>query len=217
MKSFLYVCIISLCTHFLYAQTFSSKVYFSEQIASYINVYQYKIGKAKAARDYQKVADLYNEFINQKLVGSYLDDFNIDCFDRKKNNLGDFDKPLVLLTYADWCKSLENEIFIFNRKVEELHKKIDFLVLLWGDKRQARKLKKLFHNKSKILYVNALRNRDEHTIRMLKHALGVPTIIMTNADKKIKSIIKVTPAFPNLYEYDFEKELVRNLKTLNID
>ena len=38
--------------------------------------------KAKAAHDYQKVADCINEFINQKLIGSYLDDFNIDCFNR---------------------------------------------------------------------------------------------------------------------------------------
>jgi len=185
--------------------TYKSKVYFSEQIATYINAYKYKIGKAKAARDIEKVAQLYKEFINQKLIGSYLDDFNIDCFDRRKNNLSDFEKPLVLLTYADWCIPLKEEVNIFNDHIKKSHSKIDFLVLIWGDKRQARKLSKPFHKKAEILYINELRNRDEHTVRMLKHALGVPTLIITDSNKKIVDIFKVTPTFPTLFKFDFQK------------
>lgn len=194
---------------------YPTKVYFSEQISSYINIYKYKIGKAEAAQDYHKVAQLFNEFINQKLVGSYLDDFNVDCFSRKKNNLGDFEKPLVLLTYADWCGPIEDEILFFNHHVTQSHEHIDFLVLIWGNKKQARQLSKLFHRKTEILYVNELRNRDEHTVRMLKHALGVPTIIITNAEKKINHIIKVSPTFPNLFEHDFKQLFSKGIESLN--
>ena len=196
---------------------YPTKVYFSEQISTNINAYKYKIGKAEAAQDYHKVAQLYNEFINQKLVGSYLDDFNVDCFSRKKNNLGDFEKPMVLLTYADWCGPIEEEILFFNHHVQQSNEHIDFLVLIWGNKKQARQLSKLFHRKTEILYVNELRNRDEHTIRMLKHALGVPTLIITNADKKIKHIIKVSPTFPNLFEHDFQQLFSEGIESLNIE
>lgn len=184
---------------------FSSKVYFSEQIANNINHYKYKIKKAKASNSYTEVARLYKDFINQKLIGSYLDNFNVDCFNRKKNNLGDFDKPLVLLTYADWSGPIEEEIELYNNYVETLHNEIDFLCLIWDSKKKARRMRKLFHKKTEILYVNELRNRDEHTVRMLKHALGVPTLILTNAQKRIVDIIKPTPTFPNLFQYNFDK------------
>lgn len=215
-KSFLILCI---CQNIWSQADYGhpTKVYFSEQISTNINAYKYKIGKAEAAKDYHKVAQLYNEFINQVLVGSYLDDFNVDCFNRKKNNLGDFEKPLVLLTYADWCGPIENEILLFNNQVKALHDNIDFLVLIWGDKKQARQLSKPFHRKTEVLYVDELRNRDEHTVRMLKHALGVPTLIITNANKKIMDIIKVSPTFPNLFEHDFEDLFSKGIKSLGIE
>ncbi len=210
MKPFFCVfLIVGLCSISL-AQgefTYAGKVYFSEQIATNINAYKYKIGKAKAAQDFKRVAQLYNEFINQKLIDSYLDDFNINCFNRQKNNLSDFDKPLVLLTYADWCAPLVDEMAVLNHHIKMSHGKIDFLVLIWHDKKQARKLSKPFYKKAEILYVNELRNRDEHTVRMLKHALGVPTLIITNSDRKIIDILKLTASFPNLFEYNFEKRM----------
>lgn len=197
--------------------TYSGKVYFSEQIASNYNAYKYKIGKAKASKNYHKVARLYNEFIDHKLIGSYLDDFNIDCFNRKKNSIGDFEKPLVLMTYADWCIPLEDEVQTFNEHVKKSGKKIDFLVLIWGDKKEAKRLSKPFHKKVEILYVNELRNRDEHTVRMLKHALGVPTLIIADKHKKITDIIKVSPAFPNLFEHDFKNKLGQGIDDLDIN
>ncbi len=220
MKGFLQIFLTVFILQNLYCQnefTYSGKVYFSEQIASNYNEYKYKIGKAKAAKNFDRVAQLYNEFINHKLIDSYLDDFNIDCFNRKKNSLGDFEKPLVLLTYADWCIPLEEEVRIFNEHVKKSSQKIDFLVLIWGDKKQARKLSKPFHKKVEILYVNELRNRDEHTVRMLKHALGVPTLIITDKHKKITDIIKVSPAFPNLFEHDFHNEVAQGINNLDLD
>jgi len=217
MKRVIFLCIIICSTQKLCSQAqneFFSKVYFSEQIATNINYYKYEIGKAKAAQDTDEMARLYKEFINQKLIGSYLDDFNVACFDRKKSNLGDFDKPLVLLTYADWCGPIEDQIEIFNAEADLKSQEIHFLVLIWGDKKIARKLSKPFHKKTDILYVNELRNRDEHTIRMLKHALGVPTLIVTNSDKKIVDIIKLTPSFPNLFEHDFEHVFHRALNVI---
>ena len=146
MRVFLLFFLSLVTSQNFWSQTdFPTKVYFSEQIATHINAYKYKIGKADAAQDYHEVARLYKEFINQKLVDSYLDDFNVDCFNRKKNNLGDFEKPLVLLTYADWCGPIEDEVEIFNKQVEKLHERIDFLVLIWGDKKQARQLTHPFH------------------------------------------------------------------------
>ena len=215
MKRIFFICILvwSFCQSHSQNQ-FSSKVYFSEQIATNINHYKYKIKKAKAANDYPEVARLYKDFINQKLIGSYLDDFNVDCFNRKKNNLGDFEKPLVLLTYADWSGPIQEEIELYNSYVEVLHDKIDFLCLIWGSKKKARRMRKLFHKKTEILYVNELRNRDEHTVRMLKHALGVPTIILTNAEKKIIDIIKPTPTFPNLFEYKFEENFTQAINMI---
>lgn len=204
------VCILFLVvfTQALHSQDYTlikNKLYFSEQVSTYISEYKYNIAKAQASRDYKRVARLYNEFIEQKLIGSYLDHFNVDCFDKKKNNLGDYEKPLVLLTYAAWCSPLEEELAVFNAYVEDFSKDIAFLVLIWGSKKEARKLSKRFHKTSEILYVNELRNRDEHTIRMLKHALGVPTLIITDLNKKIVDVLKLTPTFPNLFEHNFHK------------
>lgn len=217
MKDFTFIMFLVFYTQLLYSQDYNSsknRVYFSEQISTYISEYTYKIAKAEASENYLKVAELYNEFIEQKLIGSYLDHFNISCFDRKKNNLGDFKKPLILLTYASWCGPLEKELGIFNKSVEEYHERIDFLVLIWDSKKQARKLSKRFNRESQILYVNELRNRDGHTIRMLKHALGVPTIIITNSSKQIKEVLKLTPTFPDLFEHKFDKNFQNGIKSI---
>lgn len=217
MRYFKCILFLVFYTQLLYTQddnNTNKRVYFSEQIASYISEYIYKIEKAEATEDYVKVAKLYNEFIEQKLIGSYLDHFNVDCFDPKKNNLGDFKKPLVLLTYASWCGPLERELGIFNKSVEKYHESIDFLVLIWDSRKQARKLSKRFHRNSQILYVNELRNRDAYTIRMLKHALSVPTIIITNSSKKIKDILKLTAPFPDLFEHKFDKNFQNGIKSI---
>ncbi|QTY27487.1 hypothetical protein [Flavobacterium sp. CS20] len=218
MKVISCICFVLITAEISYGQSefnHSAKVYFSEQIALNINAYKYKIDKAEATKNYRKVAQLYREFINQKLIGSYLDNFNVDCFNRRKNNLGDFEKPLVLLTYADWAGPFDEQIELYNSYADDLHDKIDFLVLIWGDKKKARRLKKAFYRKTEILYVNELRNRDEHTVRMLKHALGVPTLIVTNTEKKIIDIMKLTPTFPNLFEYDFEKRFTKAIQKID--
>ena len=108
------------------------------------------------------------------------------------------------MTYASWCIPSKGEIPAINSFVKKHHKDIDFVLLLWDEKREVIRFSKQFHRKMDVVYVNELKNRDAYTIKMLKHSLGFPTTFLIGSDKKILDIRKNTQIHPST---DAEKAL----------
>lgn len=88
---------------------------------------------------------------------------------------------MVLMTYSSWRVPTKGEIPALNELATKYKRKVDFVVLFWSQKNKVRKAaKKNIH----IIYVDELKNRDAHIIKMLKHSIGSPTIFVIGSDKK---------------------------------
>ncbi|WP_127844788.1 TlpA family protein disulfide reductase [Psychroflexus aestuariivivens] len=173
------------------------KTYFSEMIATYQPRYQKKAKIARNLGNRQLTEELLDTLINQKLIGSYMDNFNVDCLASRNCCLNDYKKPIYLITYASWCIPSKGEIPAINDFIKNHHKNIDFVLLLWDEKREVIKFSRQFHRKMDVVYVNELKNRDAYTVRMLKHSLGFPTTFLIGSDKKILEIRKNTQIHPS--------------------
>ena len=194
------------------------KEYFSEQIALVRNDYMKKAKDALIKGKFEYAKKQYKKMISQELEGTYMDNFNVSCLNTNKGCINDYNKPIILMTYASWCVPGKGEIPAINHVVDQYSDKIDFVVLFWDDKKNARRAAKDINNDVHIVYVDELRNRYAYTIKMLKHSLGFPKIFTIGSDKKILQI-ENTKGFPFYKEpskaveenKDFFKDLINNI------
>ncbi|MFN2261240.1 MAG: TlpA family protein disulfide reductase [Psychroflexus sp.] len=198
IKNYIYILFI-LQSFIFHSQSESKeKTYFSEMIATYQSEYQKKAKIAHRFGDQKRSEQLLDSLINQKLVGSYMDNFNVDCLATRNCCINDYKKPIYLMTYASWCIPSKGEIPAINSFVKKYHKDIDFVLLLWDEKREVIRFSRQFHRKMDVVYVNELKNRDAYTVKMLKHSLGFPTTFLIGSDKKILDIRKNTQIHPSI-------------------
>jgi|GEM_PF-3540443 len=116
---------------------------------------------------------------------------------------------MILITYASWYVPGKGEIPVIYHLADKKKGEIDMIVLFWDDRRSVRKAAKDLNNDVHVVYVDELKNRYIHTIRMLKHSIGFPKVFPIASDKKILHI-RNTKALPFHKEIDkaFEENLV---------
>lgn len=164
------------------------KTYFSEQIYLYHKEYTYKAKRAYKIGKNDVAESYYDQLLNNYLIGSYMDNFSANCLNTKKCCIDDYDRPMILMTYASWTVPTKGEVPALNEIANKYKNKIDFIVLFWDQKSEVRKVAKNYHKNIHIIYVDELKNRDAHIIKMLKHSIGFPTSFVIGSDKKILEI-----------------------------
>lgn len=164
------------------------KTYFSEQIYRYYADFKEKSNRAFKLGNRKDAGFYYNELIDEHLIGSFMDNFYADCFSTNQCQIQDFKKPLILLTYASWSIPTKGEVPALNAIAKKYKDQIDFAVIFWDQKKDAKQAAKAYNKHIDILYVDELQNRDAHTVKMLKHTLGFPTIFVVASNKKIVEI-----------------------------
>jgi len=184
------------------------KKYFSEQISLVRNNYIKKAKKDIQKGQIEDAKKHYKKLIKEELEGTYMDNFNASCLNTNKCCINDYNKPMILMTYASWCVPGKGEIPAVNQLSNHYEDEIDFVALFWDDKRNARKAARDLNNDIHVVYVDELQNRYAHTITMLKHSIGFPKVFSIGSDKKILRI-KNTKNLP--YHKDLDKSLKINL------
>lgn len=164
------------------------KTYFSEQIYLYHQEYTYKAKRAYKIGKEEEAEELYQELLEKFLIGSYMDNFSANCLNKNKCCIDDYERPMVLMTYASWKVPSNGEVPALNAIAKKYQKKVDFVVLFWDKKEDVRKVTKKYNRHIHIIYVDELKNRDAHIVKMLKHSIGLPTSFLIASDKKIIDI-----------------------------
>ncbi len=185
------------------------KAYFSEQVAVVRSEYASKVKMALTKGRAERARLHYKNFIKKELEGTYMDNFDVSCLNTNKCCINDYSKPMILITYASWCVPGKGEIPAINHLADKKKEEIDIVVLFWDDRRSARKAAKDLNNDVHVVYVDELKNRYVHTIRMLKHSIGFPKVFSIGSDKRILHI-RNTKALPFHKRIDeaFEENLV---------
>jgi len=170
------------------SQELEPKELFSQAIGKNIRKYRREAKKAYANKDLERAEFLFDSLVSKVVNGTHLDNFKVRKFSRRKIELYTFEKPIYLVTYASWCVPGVGELPAFNDIADRYHEEIDFVVLFWGSKKKIRKFKRKFSKKIKVLYVDEKENRNDFTIRTMKHSLGFPTSFLIDKNKKILDV-----------------------------
>jgi len=164
------------------------RVFFSEQIRSHYKSHIKKIEALELAQKYKEAENLANDFIQEHIVGSYMDNFSLKCLKSGQCFIDDYKKPMIILTYASWSVPTNGEVKAVNALAKEYHKEIDLVILYWDNRKNARRNARKFNSKVEILYVDELTNRYASTIKMLKHTFGIPTTYVIASDKRVLNV-----------------------------
>ncbi len=168
----------------------NDKISFSEALALHLPSYKQKAEKAYRFRNFEEAKMLFDSLVNYKLAGSFMDDFSFKNLRGKETSLSKFQKPVYLLTYASWHTPGKGELPALNQLAEKYSDEIDFIVVLWDDKKTAKEFSKNFNQHISVLYVDEKENEGAFVVKQLKHSLGLPTCFLLNDQKQIMEITR---------------------------
>lgn len=172
---------------FSYPQ-FKEQVSFSQAMGKNIKRYVQNSQKAYRDGDLERAQFLYDSLVDNVIVGSYFDNFEVKKPSGRKTEPFRAKNPIVLITYSSWCTPAVGEIPALNLLAKKYRSEVDFVVLFWDSRKKARKISSRFHSAVKVVYVDERENTHDHLVKILKHGLGLPTLFYIDAEKKITDV-----------------------------
>ncbi len=164
------------------------KPMFSQEITKNIRRYVKQSQLAYHDQDYDRADFLYDSLVKHVILNTYLDNFEVRKKTGKKIELSEFEKPMILLSTASWCTPGSGTIPALNEIAHTYGNNIDFVVLYWDTKEDARKASRDFKGDIQVIYVDELENKGAAIVKEMKHSLGLPTCYLLDKDKKIIDI-----------------------------
>ena len=161
---------------------------FSQAIGKNIRKYRIESRRAYRTKDEERAQFLFDSLVQNVVMGTLLDNFNVRKFSGRKIDLYKFEKPTYLITYASWCVPNPAEIPALNDVADKFYNEIDFVVLFWGSKKKIRKFKRKYSKRINVLFVDEKENRNDFAIKIMKHSVGFPTSFFISNDKKILDV-----------------------------
>jgi len=184
-----FLLILFLCTSLpLLSQDAEEKRLFSQAIGKNIRKYRKEARKAYRTKDEERAQFLFDSLVQNVVMGTLLDNFNVRKFSGRKIKLHKFERPTYLITYASWCVPNLAEIPAFNDVADKFNNEIDFVVLFWGSKKKIKKFKRKYSKKVNVLFVDEKENKNDFAIKIMKHSVGFPTSFFISSDKKILDV-----------------------------
>ncbi len=181
------------------------KPMFSHEIAKNIKKYVNNSQLAYHDKDYARADFLYDSLVQNVILKTYLDNFKVNKCSGKEIEMSKFKKPMILLSTASWCTPSSGTIPALNEIAHTFGDNIDFVVLYWDTKENAKKASKEFNKNIQIVYVDELENKGAAVVKDMKHSLGLPTCFLLDENKKIIDIRR-TVIHPYHTEYEISYE-----------
>ena len=188
MKRILLVLILLSSQNIFSQQNQPEKQFFTEALFQHLSDYNKKADIAYRFNDYEKGKQLFEDFTNNHLEGSYMDDFKFQTLRKKEVSLYDYNKPVFLITYASWCIPSKGEIPALNELAKEYKGEIEFVVLFWDKRETVKELSDKFSSEISVVYVDESKNNGAYVVKQLKHSLGLPTCFLLSEEKQIRDI-----------------------------
>jgi thiol-disulfide isomerase/thioredoxin len=180
---------------------------FSEAVSKNIKKYVTKNKLAYHDKDFERAEYLYDSLVQHVIINTYLDNFKVNKRSGRSIEFNDFEKPMILLSTASWCTPGAGTFPALNEIAKDYNKKIDFVVLYWDTKEDARKASRKLSSNIQVVYVDELENKSADMIKDMKHSLGLPTCFLLDENKKIIDIRR-TVIHP--YHIDYETSFEEN-------
>lgn len=180
---------------------------FSEAVSKNIKKYVVKAKLAYHDKDFDRAEFLYDSLVQHVIINTQLDNFSVNKRSGRSIEFSDFEKPMILLSTASWCAPGSGTFPALNEIAKLYGNKIDFVVLYWDKKEDARRASKQLSGNIQVVYVDELENKSADMIKGMKHSLGLPTCFLLDEDKRIVDIRR-TVIHP--YHIDYETSFEEN-------
>lgn len=188
------------------AQDKVDKTLYSDAIGKNIRKYIRNSKLAYHNKDYERATFLYDSLVTHVILNTHLDNFKVNKRSGKKIEMAYFEKPMILMSTASWCTPAPGTFPALNMIAEAYSNDIDFVVLYWDTKQNARKASKELSKNVTVIYVDELDNKHVDIIQNMKHSLGLPTCFLLDADKKILDVQRtVIHPYHIPYETSYEE------------
>lgn len=184
MKKLLFL--IILCSLPIQAQT--EVALFSDAIKSNYSKFKWESIKAYQNGDFVRGQFLFDSLVKNQLVGSKFNEYTFNKTNNRKLKIAKLKKPIFLITYSSWCIPSKGEIPALNKLAKKHHKDVEFVVLIWGDKKEAKKFTRKFNGKIDICYADKKNSTDAEIVENMRETLGFPTTYVLNANLNILDI-----------------------------
>ncbi|OIQ22131.1 MAG: hypothetical protein BM557_01780 [Flavobacterium sp. MedPE-SWcel] len=166
----------------------NNQLYFSDAIKIDFDKYKAKSQFAYQSGDIERGRFLFDSLVEYRLKNTVFDDFVLKKVNGGELKISELKKPVVLITYASWCVFSKGEIQALNKLVRKYGSEVNFVLLFWDKKHNAKKASRKFHRQIIVCYAHEHYKHDAHTVASIKHTLGFPTSFYLDKDKKIITI-----------------------------
>lgn len=187
MRKFLFLLVL---TTIINVTAQNSQMFFSEALDAHLPGYLLQAEDAIRDIEQGKVKILFDHLVEDKLIGSLMNNFKAKSLSKKEIALESYTKPVILLTYSSWRISSKGEQAALNELADQYGDDVAVILLLWGELKQVKKLSKGYNRNIDVLYVDDSDNNYSLTIKNLKHSLGLPLAYTLTSDKEIINIKK---------------------------
>lgn len=181
--------------------------FFSDEIANNIRLYKVNSKVANEKKDIERAQFLFDSLVNHCLKGSHFDNFIVNDFKSSQPKyIEKFTNPIYLKTTATWCEPNDSEVQALNDVANEFGDVIDFVVLYWDTRSNLALSEKDYGANVSVVYVDELENQNSAIVHTLKHSLGMPTVLLMDAERKIIDVQKnISP----IYNFESSEEYIK--------
>ncbi len=169
LKSFVFYILI---TAFFSVSGQEKKKSYPKAIEQNIKQYNAYSNLAYENGDFEKGKFLFDTLVNNQLVGTKFQDYNLKKIYGGKLKLSSIKKPIVIQTYSAWCVLNRGEAIALNKISKKYAKKIQIIVLFWDKKKDAKAIANQFNSYIEVCYANESYGRDEPVLANMKYAIG---------------------------------------------
>ncbi len=177
------------------------------------NIKNYKINSKLAYHDkrYEEADALFDTLVKKVINDSKMDNFTARKLSGKKVEFHKYKKPVFLKTYASWCTPGAGEIPALNEVAKKYRKEIDFVVLFWDTKENAKKATRKYNSHVSVIYIDEAENKHCRVIRLLKHSVGFPSSFLIDQNK---TVLDMTRGILHPYKEDYTVSFDLNYNSL---
>ncbi|HTO36659.1 MAG TPA: redoxin domain-containing protein [Flavobacterium sp.] len=161
---------------------------FSDAVRKNFQFFKTQSIQAYKYGDFERGQFLFDSLVQNQLIGSKFNDFTLRKVSNQKLKISKVKKPIFLVTYAAWCVPSKGEIPAINKLAKEYSKDIEFVVIVWGKKKEAKKFANKFNSKIEICYAHRNYKKDNNVVESMKETLGFPTCYMIDAQLQVTDI-----------------------------
>lgn len=171
-------------------------VLFSDALRVNFSKFKSQSNQAYTQGDFERGQYLFDSLVKHQLIGSKFNNYTLKRVSDRKLKMSNVKKPIFLITYAAWCVPSKGEFLALNKLAKEHHKDVEFIVIVWGKKKEVKKYSSKLSSHIEICYAHKSFKSGNEIVETLRETLGFPTCYMIDSYLQVVDIKRGSASIP---------------------